>query len=46
VRLLAERSGEATKLLEGFGMVFHRDEKGRLAPALAELHQRRAPASG
>jgi fumarate reductase (CoM/CoB) subunit A len=30
VRLLAERSGEATELLEGFGMVFHRNRQGRL----------------
>ncbi|MBW1686203.1 MAG: FAD-dependent oxidoreductase [Deltaproteobacteria bacterium] len=32
VQLLAERSGEATELLEGFGMVFRRNRKGRLTP--------------
>jgi succinate dehydrogenase/fumarate reductase flavoprotein subunit len=32
VRLLAERSGEATEVLEDFGMVFRRNRKGRLTP--------------
>jgi fumarate reductase (CoM/CoB) subunit A len=37
VRLLAERSGDATELLEQFGMIFHRDRKGRLAPVPSPL---------
>jgi len=37
VRLLAERSGEATELLESFGMVFRRNRKGRLAPVPSPL---------
>jgi fumarate reductase (CoM/CoB) subunit A len=37
VRLLAERSGEATEVLEEFGMVFRRDRKGRLTPLPSPL---------
>ena len=37
VQLLAERSGEATELLEGFGMVFRRNRKGQLTPVPTPL---------
>jgi fumarate reductase (CoM/CoB) subunit A len=36
-RLLAARSGRATRLLEEFGMVFRRDRKGRLTPLPSPL---------
>jgi len=37
VNLLAERSAEATEVLEEFGMVFRRDREGRLTPLPSPL---------
>jgi fumarate reductase (CoM/CoB) subunit A len=37
VNLLAERSGQATEVLEEFGMVFRRNREGRLAPLPSPL---------